>query len=138
MRGPFWGLKRDRARYMINEMRFNQIAQRHAYRVYSVSPVGPLLWLKYCVFKKSLGVHKILVRKIWFYAPFRKGPNMRKNCRKSSKLILFPGGRGNTILWTKRFYGHLGVSECFFPSCQFTELQGQKWNNASCRGLIWA
>ena len=29
---------------------------------------------------------------------------------ESSKLTLFRGG-GNAILWTKRFYGHLGVSE---------------------------
>ena len=35
-----------------------------------------------------------------------KGPK----CGKSSKLTLFLGGV-EAILWTKRFYGHLGVSE---------------------------
>ena len=36
---------------------------------------------------------------------------LREKGRKSSKLTLFPRGQ-DAILWTKRFYGHLGVSEC--------------------------
>ena len=65
--------------------------------------------------RKSLGVHKILVRKIWFPPPPpRKGPKWEKTVQismKSSKLTLFWGGGGNAILWTKQFYGHLGVSD---------------------------
>ena len=37
--------------------------------------------------QKSLGVHKILVRKIWFPPPPRKGPKMRKNCRNQYKIL---------------------------------------------------
>ena len=58
--------------------------------------------------QKSLGVHKILVRKIWFYPPPRKGPKMRKNCTNQQKILkLDTFGRGGerkfmdkTILWT--------------------------------------
>ena len=67
--------------------------------------------------QKSLGVHKILVRKIWFYPP-----PPRKRAQKEEKLYKsvenpqswhFFGGGGDAILWTKRFYGHLGVSEAW-------------------------
>ena len=67
--------------------------------------------------QKSLGVHTILVRKIWFYPtppPPKRAQNeekLYKLLEKSSKLTLFRGGGGNAILWTKRFYGHLGVSD---------------------------
>ena len=33
--------------------------------------------------QKSLGVHKILVCKLWFNPPPRKGPEMRENLYKS-------------------------------------------------------
>ena len=52
--------------------------------------------------QKRLGVHKILVRKIWLNPPPPKGPKMRKNCTnqyKPLKLTLFAGGGGT------RFYG---------------------------------
>ena len=54
------------------------------------------------VFQKSLGVHKILVRKIWFYPPPPKrapkwGKTLQIN-RKSAKLRLFRGGE-------TQFYG---------------------------------
>ena len=55
---------------------------------------------------------------------------------KSSKLALFPGG-GDAILWTKRFYGHLGVSEpC--PSVQPSPRQSKSKNvqSASCFAKI--
>ena len=49
--------------------------------------------------------------------PPRKGPKMRKNCTNRYKILkidTFSGGGGWTaILWAKRFYGHLGVSESF-------------------------
>ena len=51
--------------------------------------------------KKNLGVHKILVHKIWFYPPPpEKGPKWGKTVqisRKSSKVTLFRGGGGNAI-----------------------------------------
>ena len=56
--------------------------------------------------QESLGVHKILVRKILFDPPRRKGPKMRKNYNKSSNLTLFffGGGERNfmdkAISWT--------------------------------------
>ena len=57
---------------------------------------------------------KILVRKFGFTPPPpKKGPKWGKTVQisiKSSKLTLFRGG-GDAVLWTKRFYGHLGVSE---------------------------
>ena len=39
---------------------------------------------------------------------------MRENCTtqyKILKIYTFSPGGGNAILWTKRFYGHLGVSD---------------------------
>ena len=54
------------------------------------------LTLQPLLFWKSLGVHKILVRQIWFYPPPEKGPKMR---RKSSKLTLFPGGGGGNAIY---------------------------------------
>ena len=62
-------------------------------------------------FQKSLGAHKILVRKIWFYPPPpKRAQNEGKTVQisiKSSKLTLFPGGGGGkrdfmdkAILWT--------------------------------------
>ena len=47
--------------------------------------------------------------------PPQTGPKMKKNCTnqyKILKIVTFCGG-GEAILWTKRFYGHLGVSEKF-------------------------
>ena len=67
--------------------------------------------------QKSLGATKFLSAKFGLPPPPppEKGPKWEKTVQisgKSSKLTLFPGGGGeNAILWTKRFYGHLGVSE---------------------------
>ena len=71
----------------------------------------------------------VFVRKVWVSIKFlsakfgftppppppEKGPEewgktVQIN-RKSSKLTHFRGGGGNAILWTKRVYGHLGVSD---------------------------
>ena len=65
------------------------------------------IWVGFC--QKSLGVHKILVRKIWFYLP---PPKRAQNEEKLYKSVENPqnwhffrgGGEGNAILWTKRFF----------------------------------
>ena len=52
--------------------------------------------------QKSLGVHKILVRKIWFNPP-RKGLKTREKLYKSVENLqidTFSGGGDTTILWT--------------------------------------
>ena len=65
-------------------------------------------------------------RKVWVSIKFlsakfgltplpQKGPKWGRTVqtsRKSSNWHFFGGGGANAILWTKRFYGHLGVSEC--------------------------
>ena len=61
-------------------------------------------------FQKSLGVHKILVCKIWLYSPTpEKGPNEETLSKlvENFKIVTFPGGGGGkrnfmdkTILWT--------------------------------------
>ena len=66
--------------------------------------------------QRSLGVHKILVRKNRVSSPPpEKGPKFGKNCTNQYKILKIDtfsgGGGGNAILWTKRFYGHLGVSD---------------------------
>ena len=66
-----------------------------------------------------------IIRKVWVsikvlsakfgFPPPPKGPKMRKNCTNQYKILKIDtfsgGGGGNAILWTKRFYGHVGVSE---------------------------
>ena len=83
----------------------------HIYYVVNPSLRGktPVFFPGKC--QKSMGVHKILVRKIWFYPPppAEKGRKWGKTVQisgKSSKLTLFRGGggernfMGQTILWT--------------------------------------
>ena len=56
-----------------------------------------------------------------FVGPF--GPKVSRECpsgclwSKILKLTLFRGGGGIAILWTKGFYGHLGVSEQWSSEC---------------------
>ena len=65
--------------------------------------------LRLALHQKSLGVHKILVRKIWFYHP-HPPPKMAQNdenCTNLKKLTLFSGGgernfMDKTILWLGR------------------------------------
>ena len=77
--------------------------------------------------QKSLGVPKTLVRKFWLYPPPPpppgKGSKWGKTVqisRKSSKLALLRRGGGNAILWTIRFYRHLGL-----PETGINEVQSQ-------------
>ena len=66
--------------------------------------------------QKRLGVHIISVCKIWFLPP-PPPPKRAQNEEKLYKSVEDPQnwhflwGGGNAILWTKRFYGHLDVSE---------------------------
>ena len=67
-------------------------------------------------YQKSLGVHKILVRKIWFPPPPppEKGP-------KWGKTDFRGGGGANRNFMDKTIYGHLGVSD--FSQSQFWGLR---------------
>ena len=84
--------------------------------------------------QKSLGAHKILFRKIWFYPPppTEKRPKWGKTVQISIifKIETFSGGgAGNAILWKKRFYGHLGVSE---KGCSFSYVLSKKSRSKNC------
>ena len=81
-------------------------------------------------------------RKVWvsikFTPPPRgKGPKWGKTIqisRKSSKLTVFLAGGGNAIVWTKRFYGHLGVSDwCIL----FHVVLGRRGKSGKCKALIF-
>ena len=81
-------------------------------------------------FQKSLGVHKILVRKTSFYPPPpRKGPKWEKTVqiiRTSSQLTLVRGGgessfMDKTILWTSgRFWFWWAFGPLSRGGCNFT------------------
>ena len=71
---------------------------------------------------------------------------MRKNCtnqRKTLKVDTFSaGGGGTTVLWTKRFYGHLGVSDfcCGISFVGITEkignvVTGNNFGGVRCHGI---
>ena len=72
-------------------------------------------------FQKSPGVHKFLSAKFGFPPPPPKRARNEENCTNLYKILKIytfsgeggRGGGGNAILWTKRFYGHLGVTSHF-------------------------
>ena len=88
---------------------------------------GPFLGTFWAQCRKVWVSIKFLSVKFGFAPPpARKRPKMRKNCtnqyKTPSRLTLFRGGVWNAILWTKRFYGHLGVSDQFWANPR-----GPKW-----------
>ena len=109
--------------------------------------------LRVALLQKSLGVPKILVRKIWFYSPPpRKGPKMRKNYTNQYKILkidTFSRG-GNAILWTNDFMDiwaflivdpHLNFSSHLTLVCVCGG-DGEPWNHAitsTCASLslLW-
>ena len=80
--------------------------------------------------QKSLGVHKILVRKIWFYPP---PPKRAQNEEKLYKLVenpqnwhFFRGGGGGernfmdkTVSWTSGRFWSNPTTEAPFPLSSF-------------------
>ena len=51
-------------------------------------------------------------------------------------MTLFRGGGGNAILWTKRFYGHLGVSDEGREEGAITIANGRGINSKRLRPVL--